>query len=49
MTDEMLFYGGLVLAAAALCLLIGCSIYGHFKAKRLKKQLEDEYGPQIKK
>lgn len=41
---EMLFWGGIVLMGAAVFLMIVCTMVFFITGRRLKAQLEEEYG-----
>lgn len=43
--DELLFYGGIGLAAAAAVIGIVCLIYFKIKKIKLESQFDVEYGP----
>lgn len=43
--SEILFYGGLFLAALACALLLFCLVMAKIKAARLETVLTAEYGP----
>ena len=45
---NVLYYGGIVLASCAVVLGIIAVIVFHSKSKRLKTELDREYGPQKK-
>lgn len=47
--SELLFYGGLLLMAAALILGLVALIVLKMQAGRLRRTLDREYGPQNKK
>lgn len=49
MTDELLFYGGICLAAAALILLIAYACVSRIMKKRLEERLNEEYGTETVK
>lgn len=42
--DQILLYGGALLAVAALVLLAGFLLYFHMAARHLKSRLDAEYG-----
>jgi hypothetical protein len=44
LTNEVLFYGGIIVAALSIVLLILYCTISKRKEKRLSKQLDDEYG-----
>lgn len=43
-TDQVLLYGGALLALAALLWLVGCLVHFHAADRRLNRQLDAEYG-----
>jgi len=42
--SELIFYGGIVVMAAACVLAVVCAIIFTITGKRLKERLEQEYG-----
>lgn len=42
--SELLFYGGLVIMAAAAAAMVICGVIFTFTGRKLKKKLEQEYG-----
>ena len=44
LTDEILYYGGLILAAAAIIALLICLCISVAAKGKLKMKLRDEYG-----
>lgn len=49
MTDELLFYGGAVCAAAAFLAEIVCLLLFRIKKLRLDAKMDQEYGPKESK
>lgn len=47
MTDELLFYGGILLMTAMLILLIIYVCISQVMKKRLEKRLREEYGDEV--
>lgn len=48
LTNEVLFYGGIVIAAASALLLVGYAIVSHIRWIHLSVQLDEEYGKETK-
>lgn len=48
LTDEVLFYGGLVTAGVSLIMLILSVLIGRIRKLRLNMKLDAEYGPEEK-
>ena len=48
-TDELLFYGGMAIAACSLLALLLCVCIFQIKKVRLNARLDAEYGEQKKK
>lgn len=46
-TNEMMFYGGIVIAAAALAAGIVCLLTLKIKKIKLDAQLDEEYGEEV--
>ena len=46
-TNEMMFYGGIVIAAAALAAGIVCLLTLKIKKTKLDAQLDEEYGEEV--
>lgn len=46
--DSVLFYGGISLAALALAGLVSCFLLFRLRARRLSRQLDEEYGPSLR-
>ena len=42
--SELLFYGGLVIMAAAVLAMVICTVIFTFAGRKLKRKLEQEYG-----
>ena len=42
--SELLFYGGLVIMAAAVLAMVICTLIFTFTGRKLKRKLEQEYG-----
>ena len=42
--SELLFYGGLVIMAAAVLAMVICTVIFTFTGRKLKRKLEQEYG-----
>jgi len=43
-SSEIIFYGGIMIMAAASALAVICAVLFTITGKRLKKRLEQEYG-----
>lgn len=46
--DDLLFFGGIGLAAAAAVIGIICLVYFKIKKMKLESQFDEEYGPATK-
>lgn len=48
LSDPVLFYGGIVLVAVALCVLLCALLFFRAKWNKLSRLLDEEYGSSLK-